>query len=139
MTRSKLTVFTLALAVFGVAGCAQWKTAGIYTEDGAQLALTLNKNGTVTVVGPTTGERVQPCKITNPDVASTQDTADKASSIPDAGLANCFPKGHIPGKILFQKTYTMTVRKGSLCIDIASNQEVYVICNPSDPIEWFEP
>ncbi len=137
MTRSQLTVFTLALAVFAVTGCTQWKSASIFKEDGAQLALTLNKNGTVTVVSPTTGERVQPCKLPNADVASTQDTG-KAANISDAALASCYPKGHMPGKILFQKTYTVTVRKGTICMDIGDGVGVYVICNPPDPIEWFQ-
>jgi len=135
MTRRKLMAFALALAVFGVAGCTQWKAASILKDDGAQLALALNKDGSVTVVGVGAGERVKPCEVlANP--AGAQE-AGKASAMPDEkALAHCFPNGHVPGKILFEQTYTISVREGSKCAVVRNGDVYFVYCSPPYPLEF---
>lgn len=137
MNRRTLMTLILALAALGVAGCTQWKVASIYSADNSQLALALNKDGSVTVVGIGAGERVKPCEIpTNP---STAQEAGKAVALPDeAAPARCFPDGHVPGKILFQQTYTITVREGSLCADVVSGNKVFVYCSPPYPLEFVK-
>ena len=134
MTRRKSTIFILALAILSVTGCAQTKVATILEQDKAQLALTLNKDGTVTVVGVGDGERVKPCEI--PGFSPSQD-AGKSSEIPDEKvLAQCFPDGHVPGTILFQQNYTIGVRKGTMCIYVWSNGKLYVYCDPPHQISY---
>ena len=128
MIRSKLMILTVAFAVLGVAGCAQTKVATILEKDNAQMALTLNKDGSVSVVGVGAGERIKPCEI--PGYSATQD-AGKSGEIPDEKvLAQCFPNGHVPGKILFQQNYTIGVREGSMCIYVWNNGRLYVYCDP---------
>ena len=138
MIRSKVTTLTLALAVLGVAGCEQWKVARIYKQDDAQLALTLNKDATVTVVGIGAGERVEPCKLRA--TPSTDQKLGKAGAMPDdKTLAECYPDGHVPGKILFQETYTISVREGSCCADVVSaDGEVRVYCSPPRPLGFVK-
>lgn len=126
MTRSKLTIVTLIIAIFSMTGCAQSKVATILERDNAQLALTLNKDGTVTVIGVGDGERVKPCEITG-----------TSGEIPDEkALAQCFPNGHVPGKILFQQNYTIGVREGSMCIYVWSGGKLYVRCDPPNNISY---
>lgn len=128
MTGSKSVIVSLTLAVLGMAGCAQSKVATILEKDNAQLALALNKDGSVTVVGIRDGVRVKPCEVSPSPL--TQD-AGRAGAVPDEkALAQCFPDGHVPGKILFQQNYTITVREGSKCIDVWVNGMVYVLCDP---------
>ncbi|MBI3774884.1 MAG: hypothetical protein HY273_04910 [Gammaproteobacteria bacterium] len=132
MTRNKLTIFTLMLAIFGVVGCAQTKlgtiatTAAILEKDNSQIALALNKDGSITVVGVGAGERIKPCEIPGSD-----------GGIPDEKtLAQCFPDGHVPGKILFQQNYTIGVREGSMCIYIWNSGSLYVFCNPPNNFSY---
>lgn len=134
MTRSKLTIFTLMLTILGVTGCAQSKVASILERDNSQIALALNKDGSITVVGVGAGERIKPCEI--PGYSLTQD-AGKGSEIPDEKvLAQCFPNGHVPGKILFQQNYTIGVREGSMCIYIWNNGKLFVYCDPPYNISY---
>lgn len=135
MTRRKVTTLTLALAVFGVAGCEQWKVARIYKQDDAQLALTLNKNATVTVVGVGAGERVEPCKLRVPP---TDQEPGKGAILDDKTIAECYPDGHVPGKVLFQETYTISVREGSCCADVVNNGQVRVYCSPPKPFGFVK-
>lgn len=134
MNRRKLMTLTLVLAVFGIVGCTS-KVAAIYKEDNSQLALALNKDSSVTVVGVGAGERVKSCEVpTSPSVAQE---AGKPGALPDeAALARCFPDGHVPGKILFQQTYTITVREGSKCVDVVNGNKIYVYCSPPYPLEF---
>lgn len=151
MANTKLLTLTLALVVFGVAGCAQSKVATVFEKDNSQLALALNKNGSVTVLGVNDGERVKPCEVPakplNPREADnvggipTQplniQEGIKAGEIPDdRAIAHCFPDGHVPGEILFQQNYTIGVRKGSLCIYVWNNGKLYVYCNPPHNISY---
>lgn len=125
MTRSRVTMFIFAIAVF-IAGCAQSKVATIFERDNSQIALALNKDGSVTVVGVGAGERIKPCEIPGSD-----------GGIPDEKtLAQCFPNGHVPGKILFQQNYTIGVREGSMCIYIWNSGRLYVLCDPPNNIQY---
>lgn len=135
MNRRKLMTLTLALAVLGIAGCAPSKVATIFEKDNAQLALALNKDASVTVVGVGAGERVEPCEIpANP--STTQDAAKVADIPDDKTIAHCFPNGHVPGKTLFQQTYTIGVREGSMCMYVWNNGKLYVYCSPPFPLEF---
>lgn len=133
----KLAIITLTFAVVGAAGCAQSKVATILGKDNSQLALALNKDGSVTVVGVGAGERVKPCKVpANPLVPQE---AGKTDVMPDdKAIAQCFPEGHVPGKILFQQTYTITVREGSLCADVQNGGIYYVYCSPPYPLAFVK-
>jgi len=125
MTRKKLVSITFVFVVLGITGCAQTKVATILEKDNAQLALTLNKDGSVTVIGVGDGERVKPCEVAG------------GNEIPDEkALAQCFPNGHVPGKILFQQAYTIGVREGSLCIYVWNNGKLYVRCDPPNDISY---
>lgn len=135
MNRKKLMTLTLALAVLGIAGCAPSKVATIFEKDNSQLALALNKDGSVTVVGVGAGERVKPCEV--PTSSSVAQEVGKAVAIPDdKTIAHCFPDGHVPGKILFEQTYTISVREGSKCAYVWSGNKLYVYCSPPFPLEF---
>lgn len=116
----------LFLAAMGVAGCDQVRVANIMKEDGSQLALALNKNATVSVVGIGDATRIEVCKPKNSTTAQSSDD-----------LSHCYPDGYIPKNILFQQTYTITVRNGSpTCMDIVNGSSIYVICDPPDALEF---
>ncbi len=90
------------------------KTAKIMDKDEAQIAVTLNKNLSIDVIGVRAGKRIEPCK---------------------KGKSNdC----HFdPDKIFAQKTFTITIVKGSCCAYISGGSATYSYCSPPFPIEFI--
>ena len=124
---TKRTIAAMVLMTLGISACDQVRVANIMKEDESQLALALNKNGSVSVVGVGAASRIDACKLTTPNPA------------PDSNeLAQCYPDGHVPGKVLFQQTYTVTVREGSLCADIVNGSSIYVYCSPPYPLQFVQ-
>ncbi len=89
-------------------------TADIMKENDAQVAVTLNKNLSFDVLGVRAGKRIEPCK---------------------KGKGNdChFDRD----KIFAQKTFTITIVKGSCCAYISGSDSTYEYCSPPFPIEFI--
>jgi len=93
----------------------------VITEDKSRIALMLNKDFSASVATLNTGEKIPACNI---DMSAYKNR-------PGAARRACYPKGHNPdGKILFKDTYDVTVREGSVCIELASSLHIYVFCDP---------
>ena len=90
------------------------KTAKIMSKDKAQVAVTLNKNLSFDILGVREGKRVEPCKK-------------------GKGTDCHFD----PDNIFAQKTFTITVVKGSCCAYISGGSSTYKFCTPEYSIEFI--
>jgi len=129
MNTKLLLNVALGIAVLGLTGCDQLDgldpglaaSARIMQQDQSQMALLLNKGFSTSVVAINDGKSIEPCKI-------DQQAGEKERM---TAVTSCYPDGHNPdGKILFEDTYTVTVREGSTCITVRSGAHVYVFCQP---------
>lgn len=119
MTANILRPLALLLIILLLSGCAQLQTSRILSKDEAQVAITLNKDFATSVVSVNDGEKIAPC--ISPDIKRQQAYTDKDLKI-------CGPAGD--GKILFEQTYKLTVREGSVCISLWVGDRRYDFCDP---------
>lgn len=129
MSKKLLLNVTLSIAVLGLTACDKLaglnpgpaESARIMQQDQSQVALLLNKGFSTSVVAINDGARIEPCKI-------EQQSGEKGRM---TDVTGCYPEGHNPdGKILFEDTYKVTVREGSICITMTSGSHTYVFCQP---------
>lgn len=93
--------------------------AKILSQDEANIAITINKNLSGTVINTHTGERIKPCVA---DIRQAEASLDEL-------IKQCHPKGHEPnGKILAFGSYTL--REGSYCYTGVVGNTLYVYCQP---------
>ena len=120
MTYTKTLTFLACAASMTLTGCGTlYSNAKILSEDNANIAVTINKDLSNTVINTHTGERVEPCAV---DITETK------RPLADA-IKKCYPEGHDPnGKIL--STTNIVVREGSICATIVSGSRLYVLCQP---------
>ena len=112
-----LKIILLAFAVLSLSACATmsddksnvYNTANIMKKDKSQVALTLNKDLSVNVLGVRAGKKVKPCG------KGSDCRYDKEN-------------------VFAQKTFTITVVKGSCCAYISSGSSTYKFCTPTWPL-----
>ena len=120
MSYTKAITFLIVSSSLALSGCGtMYGNAKILAQDNANVAVTINKDLSTTVINTHTGERVEPCTVDiQQDKRSLQDAINK-----------CYPEGHDPnGKIL--SSTNITVREGSTCVTIISGSRGYVLCQP---------
>jgi hypothetical protein len=129
MEKKKRCIFIIMLSalVLLFVGCSEQrgapmlKTAKILKEDQAQVAITLNKDFTNTVIAVNDAKRITPCAL----------AADAAKRQVQDDIKPCEPEAEAgKGEILFEDTYKVTVRKGSICLTIISASSKYRFCDP---------
>jgi hypothetical protein len=123
MKSLKLMILALGASSVLLSGCAQMKTARIISQDDAQVAITLNKGFTVSVIALNEGERIASCKIYDP-----KGQAQKDPSGNDCPMAKREAKKDM--KVLYKDTYTVTVKEGSTCISIWVGNHEFEFCDP---------
>jgi len=127
MEKHKRLVFVLGLLALLLAACSEQhnkpvlKTAKILEQDRAQLAITLNKGYGTTVIATNNGERIEPCALAR-EAVKQQPQEDLKPCKADPADAK--------GKVLFEDTYKVTVREGSICITVISGSRKYRFCDP---------
>lgn len=135
--KNRFYIFVISGVAFGLAACntASTGTARIINEDESQLALLLNKNLSVTVVGLKDGMRSEPCEL---DTSVTPGTAAKADQKPPNDIP---PKTKCKidhGEEIFEKTYTVTFVKGTCCLYVDGDSSGTKYCNPPRSIQFVE-
>lgn len=136
---TRITALSLS-ALSMLAACSDgphMKTAQIMKEDKSQVALMLNKDLSVTVAGVQAGLRAPPCKM-EPNKTNITDGKNN----PVTSDASCTPGGNPNGEIFYQKTFTVSVVRGSCCVTISSGDQTYVLCSgpnvpPDFPVEFI--
>jgi hypothetical protein len=122
--KSKLT-YTFVILLFAVltSGCVptQYKTAKILKEDNAQIAITLNKGFETTVISTSDGKRIDPICITD------KKAYQKQTSIP---MCEDQMQAKKENKVLYEKTYNVTVIEGSICVRVKIGPAIYKFCDP---------
>ena len=117
MNKKILLNIIVITAAFGLAACAQIKTANIFKKEESGVAITINKDLSTSIVAIKEGELIEPCKV------------DLKAKDRDAALRKCYPEGHNPdGDTLARGTWE--VQEGSICIRLASGSHIYVFCQP---------
>ena len=114
-------IFT-ALVAFGLSACSTmhidkpdnvYNTAKIMKKERSQVALTLNENLSINVLGVRAGKKAEPCGKENSCRFDAQRDKDK---------------------VFAQKSFNVTVFKGSCCAHITSGSSTYEFCSPEWPI-----
>ena len=120
MRHTKPIALLICSASLLLSGCGtMYSNAKILAQDNANIAVTLNKDLSTTVINTHTGERVEPCSVDIKD-------GDKAL---EEAIRKCYPEGHdSKGEIL--TTSKIIVREGSICATIISGSRLYVLCQP---------
>lgn len=113
-----LKLILISLVVFNLSACATkpdnvHNTANIMEKNKSQVALTLNKDLSVDVLGVRAGKKVKPCSKETPCRFDGKKDKDN---------------------IFAQKSFDITVFKGSCCAHISSGDSTYEFCSPEWPI-----
>lgn len=120
MTHTKKIMVLTCLTSLGLSGCGtMYSNAKILEQVNANIAVTVNKDFSSTVINTHTGDRVEPCVV---------DIKEGKRSV-QAAIEECYPEGHDPHGEVRSMT-NITVREGSVCITIVSGSRGYVLCQP---------
>ena len=126
--RQSLIILTSGIMVLTLGACSTvkersntLKTAKIMDERNAQVALTLNKDLSFDVLGVRAGKRVEETTCGEDDVTG------------NAGDCR-----FDPNDIFAQKTFTVTIVKGTCCAYISGSDITYKYCSPPYPIEFIK-
>ena len=93
-----------------------YNTAKIMKKDKSQVALTLNKNLSIDILGVRAGKKVKPCGKENPCRFDPKTDKDN---------------------IFAQKSFNITVFKGSCCAHISTGDMTYEYCSPQYPVAFI--
>lgn len=100
-----------------------YSNAKILKQDNANVALTINKDLSNTVINTYTGERVLPCFVANKNEKLAIDEV----------IEKCAPKGHdLSGPPVSEAQ--IVVMKGSICIIIVIGSRGYKLCQPPEKL-----
>jgi hypothetical protein len=123
MKSMKLLALAFGVSLVLLSGCAQLKTARILSQDDAQVAITLNKDYSVSVIAINDGERITSCKI--PNMKEQRQSDSTGDECPRAKT-----KAKKDAKILYKDTYNVIVKEGSICISIWAGNYEFEFCDP---------
>ena len=120
MIKNKTIALLMCAASLALSGCGtMYSNAKILEQDNANIAFTINKDLSNTVINTHTGERVKPCDV---------EIKNKARAV-DEVIAKCAPEGHdLSGPPVSDAQ--IVVKKGSICIIIVSGSRGYLLCQP---------
>lgn len=108
--------------------------AQMMKEDKSQVALLLNKDLSITVASVEAGMRARPCAKEPGRKNSADGKNNPVSSDKSCLHAAANPKG----EIFYQKTFTVSIVRGSCCVRISSGDQTYELCSgPNIPVEFI--
>ena len=119
MKRTVVTWSIIAASAVILNGCTMYNNAKILSDENANIAVTINKDLSQSLINTHTGERLAPC------VADIKEANAPLKEL----IKRCYPEGHDPnGEIIASGQYTM--RKGSYCYTAVLGNSLYVFCQP---------
>lgn len=143
--RHRIAALPLSVVALSLVACGdkpplqagQMRTAQIMKDDKSQVALLLNKDLSITVASVEAGLRARPC-ATEPDKKNSADGENN----PLSSHESCLPAGKAKGEVFYQKTFTISVIRGSCCAYISSGDQTYELCSgpnvpPDFPVEFI--
>jgi len=128
-------IIFLAVVTISVIGCGKhhvkekstvYKTAKIFKNKDAQVAIGLSKNLKPFIVSPRAGEEIL-CKLT---------PKDKGKKVPPRDNPACGSLGE-NNKVIAREVIEITVREGSCCVDISMSTGDYYFCSPPFPVNFI--
>jgi hypothetical protein len=103
-------------------GCGtNYKNAKILAEDKAQVAITLNKDFSSTIILVNEGKRLKPTCLIEKVGKETY---------PDLPLCSDLEKAKSNTKVLFEEKIHILVKKGSICVEKVIRNFKFKVCDP---------
>lgn len=126
MKYTKSLILAVCISVLMLSGCTHYQTTKILKQDQAQIAITLNKGYKTTVIAANDGKRIEPCIVENKRQKADSSTLKTCEPDLDTGK----------GKILFEETYKVTVREGSVCVSLWAGPYRFDFCDPPYDLDF---
>ena len=121
MKHISFIIIALSISTLMLSGCTHHRTTKILKADQAQVAITLNKGFEATVISTNDGKRIAPTCVTDTKLQKTD------PPVPLCNESDFSAKGD---NVLYEQTYRVVVKEGSVCIKIKIGTSGYELCDP---------